>query len=114
MVIRMPRRPRSTKASRSQISDLRGASRLAIEATNGVADVVEAMQHGIGAGPAVLGRPVDAPVRLFTAPIYGSIRRVARAVGHGIDATLGLLEPLVAPLLGSRTPGPRREALIPC
>jgi hypothetical protein len=108
----MPRRPRSAKGSRSPISDLRGASRLAIEATNGVTDVVEGMQHGIGAGPAVLGRPLEAPVRLFTSPIYEGIRGVARAVGDGIDATLGLLEPLVAPLLGSRTPGPRQEALI--
>jgi hypothetical protein len=108
----MPRRPRSTHAPSSPLADLRGASRLAIEATNGVAAVVEAMQHGIGAGPAVLGRPLERPVRLFTAPVYGGIRGVTRTVGRGIDATLARLEPVVAPLLGTGTPGPRRDALI--
>ncbi|HEX9242813.1 MAG TPA: alpha/beta hydrolase [Anaeromyxobacter sp.] len=108
----MPRRPRPAKAARSPISDLRGASRLAIEATSGIAAVVEAMQHGIGAGPAALGRPLERPVRLFTGPIYGSIRGVTRAVGHGIDATLALLGPIVAPLLGTLTPGPRRDAVV--
>lgn len=90
------------------MGDLRGASRLAIEAVSGVADVVEAMHHGIGAGPAVLGRPLERPVRLVTSPIYGSVRGVTRAVGHGIDTALALL----APLLGTRTPGPRRDAVI--
>jgi alpha-beta hydrolase superfamily lysophospholipase len=108
----MPPRPRSAKAPRSPFSDLRGASRLAMEATNGVADVVEAMHHGIGAGPSVLGRPLERPVRLFSGPVYRSIRGVTRAVGHGIDATLARLVPVVAPLLGTRTPRPQRDALI--
>ncbi len=112
MVTRMPRGPRSAKARRSPFSDLRGASRLAIEATHGVAHVVEAMQRGIGAGPAVLGRPLERPVRLLSRPIYGSIRGVARAIGHVIDATLERLEPLVAPLLTAGPAGSRRDALI--
>lgn len=108
----MPRHPHPAKPPRDPIAHLRGASRLAIEATSGIASVVEAMHHGIGAGPAVLGRPLARPVRIATAPIYGSIRAVTRAVGHGIDAALAQLAPLVAPLLGTRTPGPRADAFI--
>src|SRR5512142_221531 len=108
----MARPRRSASTSPTPISDLRGASRLVIEATDGVAGVVEAMQHGIGAGPPVLGRPLERPVRLFTRPIFGGIRGVARAVGRGIDAMLEQVEPLVAPLLGAGPPGPRRDALM--
>ena len=108
----MPTRERSPKATRNPLHDLRGASRLAIEATTGVAGVVEAMHNRIGAGPAVLGRPLDAPVRLVTRPIYGSVRGVTRLVGEGIDAALARLAPVVAPLLGEGPPSRRREALV--
>jgi pimeloyl-ACP methyl ester carboxylesterase len=110
-VFEMPPRERSP-APCSPILDLRGASRLAIEATTGVADVVEAMHHGIAAGPAVLGRPLEGPVRLLTRPIFGSVRGVTRLVGSGIDAALARLEPVAAALLGERTPGVGREALV--
>jgi hypothetical protein len=112
MLMEMPPRERPPKAPRSPILDLRGASRLAIEAAGGVADLVEAMQLGIAAGPAVLGRPLEVPVRLLTRPIFGSVRGVTRIVGEGIDAALARLAPLVAPLLGERAPGPGREALV--
>ena len=111
-VFEMPPRERSPKARRSPILDLRGASRLAIEATNGVADVVEAMHHGIAAGPAILGRPLEGAVRLLTRPVFGSVRRVTRLVGDGIDGALARLDPLAAPLLGDCTPGLGREALV--
>ncbi|WP_242359898.1 triacylglycerol lipase [Anaeromyxobacter sp. SG17] len=83
-----------------------------IEATNRIADVVEAMHLGIGAGPAVLGRPLERPVQLLTRPVYGSVRGVTRLVGDGIDAALARLEPLAAPLLGDRPPGLGREAVV--
>jgi triacylglycerol esterase/lipase EstA (alpha/beta hydrolase family) len=105
-------RRRSATATGGPLSDLRGASRLAVEATIGVAAVVEAMQHAIGAGPAILGRPLERPVRLLTGPIHGSIRAVAGTVGGGVDAALALLAPLVAALIGRRTRGPARDALV--
>ena len=75
--------------------DLRGVSRLAIDATTGVTDLVEAMHNTIAAGPAILGRPFAGPASLFTAPIYGSIRGVTRLVGAGIDAALAQCAALV-------------------
>ncbi len=96
-----------TKRKRTHVDDLRGASRLAVEATQGLTDLVEAMHRTIAGGPTILGRPLEGPARLLTAPIYGSIRVVTQVVGAGIDLALAQL----APLLGESTAGPEREAV---
>jgi len=70
------------------LAQLGGASRLAIEATLAVVDVVEAMQREIGGGPRLLGRPFLSAVRLFSAPAYLGIRGVTRAVGAGLELAL--------------------------
>jgi PGAP1-like protein len=104
----MSARARAPKSTRNPFDDLRGATRLAVDATRGVTDLVEAMHHTIGGGPSILGRPLDGPTRLLTGPIYGSIRGATRLVGAGLDATLARL----APLLGERAPGVEREAVL--
>jgi len=73
------------KPTRNHVADLRGASRLAVEATARVTDVVEAMHNTIGGGPAVLGGPLARPMRLLNGPAYGHVRAVARVVGAGIE-----------------------------
>ena len=108
----MPAHHRTPKTARTPIDDLRGATRLAVEATRGVTDLVEAMHHDIGSGPSVLGRPLQGPTRLLTGPVYGSIRGVTRLVGAGIDVALAQLARLVAPLLAEGAPGLEREAVI--
>ena len=74
-----------TKRTRNHVHDLRGASRLAIEATRSVTDLVEAMHLTIGGGPAILGRPLEGPTRAITGLVYGSIRGVTKLVGASID-----------------------------
>lgn len=96
------------KKTRNHIDDLRGASRLAIDATRGVTDLVEAMHRTIGGGPALLGRPLDGPTRLVTGLVYKSIRGVTQWVGASLDLALAQL----APLLGESVPGPEREAML--
>jgi len=96
------------KKTRNALHDLRGASRLAVDATRRVTDLVEAMHRTIGGGPGILGRPLEAPTRLLTRPIYGSIRGVTRLVGAGIDGALARL----APLVGESATGPEREAVL--
>ena len=96
------------KDRRKHVDDLRGSGRLAIQAIRGVTDLVEAMHRNIASGPAVLGRPLEGPARLATAPVYGGIRGVAALVGAGIDLVLAQL----APLLGESSPGPERDALL--
>jgi pimeloyl-ACP methyl ester carboxylesterase len=96
------------KKPRSHVHDLRGASRLAIEATKRVTDLVEAMHMTIGSGPAILGRPLEGPTRLATGLVYGGIRGVADWVGVGIDRALAEL----GGVLGQSAPGPEREAVL--
>ena len=111
MVLGMPPRERPPRTARSLVDDLRGASRLAVDATTGVADLVEEMQHGIAAGPAVLGRPLARPARFLARPIFRSIRGVTRLFGARLDALLALLAPLVSPPAGGAA-SVEREAVI--
>ena len=94
--------------SRNTIEDLRGASRLAFEASLGVTDLVQAMHLAIGEGPALLGRPLHWPVRLFSGPIYDSIRGGMKRVGAGLDLSLARL---ALRSVGPDMPGSKREAL---
>jgi hypothetical protein len=104
----MPPRRRQARKTRTRAEDLRGAARLAVDATRGVTDLVEAAQLNIAGGPTVLGRPLEGLTRLFTGPVYGSIRGVTQLVGMAIDATLRQ----VAPLLGRRAPGRELEVVL--
>jgi pimeloyl-ACP methyl ester carboxylesterase len=96
------------KNTRRHVDDLRGASRLAIEATRGVMALVEVMHRTIAGGPDILGRPLEGPARVWTSLVYGSVRGVTKLVGSGIDLALEQL----APLLGESVPGPEREAVL--
>jgi hypothetical protein len=89
-------------------SDLRGAARLATDATAGLTDLVEAMHERIARLP---GRPApafDGRTSGLTGLVYKTIRGVTRLVGGSVESLLGLL----APGLGSDDPVPEREALI--
>lgn len=85
----------ATKGARKHIDNLRGATRLAIEATEGVTSLVEAMHVTIAGGPEVLGRPLERPTRVFNEVLYGSIRSVTRFVGASIDRALAQLMPML-------------------
>jgi hypothetical protein len=93
--------------ARSHGDDLRGVSRLAIDATTGVMGLVEAMHLTIASGPAVLGRPLAAPARAITGLVYGTIRGVTRAVGATLDTALAAL----GPVLGDSAAGSQRLAV---
>jgi pimeloyl-ACP methyl ester carboxylesterase len=86
-------------------SDLRGVSRLAIDATVGVTDLVEAMHLNIARVP---GATRSGTTRGITGLVYWSIRGVTRLVGGGVDAVLAR----ILPLLGDGTSSPGREALL--
>lgn len=77
--------------------ELREAVKLAVEATLGVTDIVQEMHHTIGGGPAILGRPLEAVVKLLSAPTYASVRFVTQLVGAGLDVILSQLEPVLGP-----------------
>ncbi len=96
------------KQRRHHGDDLRGASRLAVEATRGVTALIEEMHATIASGPAILGKPLAVPAKLATGIVYGTIRGVAQIVGAGIDLALAQL----APLLGASAPGTDREIVL--
>jgi pimeloyl-ACP methyl ester carboxylesterase len=80
---------------RSLVAQLRGATKLAVDATRIVTEIVESMHHTIGAGPDILGRPLETVTKLLTAPTYGAIQGVTALVGSGLDLALGALQPLL-------------------
>jgi hypothetical protein len=91
-----------------QSSDLRGAVRLATDATAGLADLVEAMHERIARIPG-LGTPkLDGRTGGISGLVYQTIRGVTRVVGGSIDALLGLL----APALAQDDSSPEREAIV--
>ena len=86
----------------SLATDLRGISQLAIQATLGVTDLVEAVHDNIlGSGL----KPSNGRTRGLTGLIYKAIRGTTGAVGHGLDKALGAL----TPHLGTSTERVERE-----
>ena len=97
-----------TKKTHIRASDIRGASRLAIDATLGLASLVETMHHNILLKPGVLGTSTQQPAQGITGFVYKTIRGVTRLVGGSIDAVLGQL----VPLLGRSASSVEREAVV--
>ena len=89
-------------------SDLRGALRLATDATTGLTDLVEAMHERIARVPGLSAPAPDGRTGGMTGLVYKSIRGVTRVVGGSLDALLGLL----APALGPQDTTPEREAIV--
>ena len=87
---------------------LRGAARLATDATAGLVGLVEAMHARIASPP---GLPVRAGERTtgITGLVYRSIHGVTKLVGGSVDALLRLVEPQ---LLRPGAPSAEREALL--
>ena len=97
---------RMSKAS--PLADVRGVSRLVVDLTVLVTDVVETMHQNIVKRPDVLGRATLDPTRGITGFVYRSVRGVMRVVGSTIDAVLRPLEPLLA----EAPVGPGRDAVL--
>jgi len=88
-------------------ADLLGGSRLSLEATSGVIDIVEAIHHAI-LGNILPGTPANWGLAGWTAGIYSAVRGVSRAVGDGLEAALSRY----ASQIGEMKSTPQREAAI--
>lgn len=97
-----------TRKTRIRSSDLRGVSRLALDATAGLTDLVEAMHLNIARAPGLLGTPAQGATSGITGLVYRSIRRVTRLVGGGMDAAFEW----IVPRLGDGSSSPGREAVL--
>jgi pimeloyl-ACP methyl ester carboxylesterase len=89
-------------------SELLGFSRLAVDATAGLSELVEAMHDNIARAPGILDTPSQGPTSGITGLVYESIRSVTGLVGGGIDA---ILAPLV-PMLEEKSSPPERQAVL--
>ena len=73
--------------TRNHLSDLHGATRMALDAGAGITDIVERMHRTIQVLPLPLGRgPVDT-TRGITGFVYRSVRGSMRLLGRGLDAS---------------------------
>lgn len=95
----MPDKPLRTS------DDLRGLSRLAIDATRGIADLIEAMHHNIARIPGKTPSKEDGRASGISAMVYQTVHAATKIVGAGIDSALAVL----APHLGNLTDRPERE-----
>lgn len=84
-----------TKKTHIRPADIRGYSRLAIDATLGLTGLVETMHHNISRVPVPLGKYTQEPTRGITGLVYRTIQGTTRLVGSGIDLLLGQLLPLL-------------------
>jgi pimeloyl-ACP methyl ester carboxylesterase len=91
-----------------QPADLHGLSQLAVDATLGLTDLVEALHHTIAGAPRVVGTREHAPMRGIPGLVYSSIRGIARLVGGGLDALL----PQLAPPAHEARSSPERDAAL--
>ena len=96
------------RKSHLHLSDIRGYSQLAIDATVGVTDLAEALHQTIVQTPGLLGKPVQERTGGITGFVYKVVRGVTRGVGGGIELVLGRL----VPLLDARESTAEREAIL--
>ena len=101
--------PTATQAA-ADARALRGAAKLAFEATTGLTDLVEAMHARIATLPGF--GSADGRTRGITGLVYRTIRGVTRAVGGSVDAVLPVLAPLLASSASPGLPSPEREAVL--
>ena len=91
-----------------QVSDLRGFSRLAVEATVAMTDLVEEVHRSVTMLPEVGTPDPVRPKRMrgITGFVYRTIRTITHWVGHSVDGGLAQLQPLllVPPATTSATP----------
>ncbi len=95
-------------ASVNGATDLRGASKVLIDAVTGVTGIVEDMHRHIARVGPIVGKAKPGNARGISGLVYKSVRGVTRAVGFGLDTALGRLAPLVRP----GTTSPRREVVL--
>jgi len=74
--------------NRSQLADLRGATRMAVDATDAVVGVVEKMHRTIQLRPGPMGDSASGRPRGISGLVYRGVRAGVRLVGQAIDASL--------------------------
>jgi pimeloyl-ACP methyl ester carboxylesterase len=82
-----------TKAEYAPTAELRGASRIAIDAVEAITNIAEEMHRTISGLAPVVGAAPTGRTRGITGLVYSSVRGVTRTVGAGLDVALNQLTP---------------------
>ena len=93
---------------RNSISDLRGTGRLAIDAVNGVIDIVEAIHYNITSLGGLLRKSKQQRTSGITGMVYSNIRSITGLAGRSIEI---LLEKL-ALMVNEKEPTAEQEAIL--
>lgn len=93
---------------RNSISDLRGAGRLAVDAVNGVLDIVEAMHYNITSFGGLVKNRKKPRTSGITGMVYRNIRSITGLAGKSFD---GLMDKL-AVIADEKEPTPEQEAIL--
>lgn len=88
--------------------EIRGVSRMLVDAVAGVTAIVEDLHRNIAGAAPIVGASRTGGTRGITGLVYRSVRGVTHAVGSGLDAALARL----ALPLRSVDSSPRREAIV--
>lgn len=96
------------RPTRTHLSDLRGATRMALDAGAGITDIVERMHRTIQVLPPPLGRHATDSTRGITGFVYRSVRGSMRLISRGLDASLAP----AAALLPDGESSPKRDAFL--
>jgi pimeloyl-ACP methyl ester carboxylesterase len=100
------------KLPRPRAADVRGAVRLATDATTGLTDLVEAVHQRIARVPGLGQVDPDGRTGGITGLVYRSVRGVTRLVGGSLDGLLGLLGPALEPHGEDAAHSAEREAVV--
>lgn len=93
-------------------SDLRGYTRLVIDATVRMTDIVETMHRNIARTPFIFGEDWHGRTTGITGLVYQTIRGISSLVGSGLDKVLEQLAPLIESALESKNSSYVREGVI--
>lgn len=88
--------------TRTHLADLRGATRMALDASAGIVNIVESMHRTVQRVPGPLGARITENTRGITGMVYRTVRGSMRLVGTGIDRALAPMEGLLPE--GTSTP----------
>lgn len=77
----------------SHSSDLRGLSRLIVDAILGATDLAEQVNLSVLNSATKFAAPIQAPLTNATATVYRQVRQLTHLAGTGIDGLLGWLTP---------------------
>ncbi|MGH8462172.1 MAG: lipase family alpha/beta hydrolase [Stenotrophobium sp.] len=101
-----------TEGAHVRAADVRGYSKLAVDAVLRTTDIVEGIHLNISRAPLALIKPLEGHTRGITGLVYSSIRTIASGVGVGLDLTLAAVVIAIEKNCAAAPSSAAREALV--